>query len=83
MAQVTQSDIQWIVQAHDTHYQTVYNLSNYMLDYLQILNFSNSVTVGECMGDPPTNWYRIAGGAANQSLLVSRLSRLRDLRAWI
>ena len=41
-----------------------------MLDYLQLLNFSRSVTVGECMGDPPENWYRAAGGAANHTLLV-------------
>lgn len=46
------------------------NLTNYMLDYFEILNFTTSVTVGECMGDPPENWYRAAGGAANHSLLV-------------
>jgi hypothetical protein len=41
-----------------------------VLDYFEILNFSTSVTVGECMGDLPENWYRAAGGAANKTLLV-------------
>jgi hypothetical protein len=41
-----------------------------MLDYFEDFNFSRSVTVGECMGDPPQNWYRTAGGAANHTLLV-------------
>jgi hypothetical protein len=41
-----------------------------MLDYFELFNFSRSVTVGECMGDPPENWYRAAGGAANRTLLV-------------
>jgi hypothetical protein len=46
------------------------NLTSYMLDYFDLFNFSRLVTVGECMGDPPQNWYRAAGGAANRSLLV-------------
>lgn len=41
-----------------------------MLNYFQLFNFSNSVTVGECLGDPQQNWYRSAGGAPNASLLV-------------
>jgi hypothetical protein len=45
-----------------------------MLDYLADFNFSRSVTVGECMGDPPQNWYRTAGGAANHTLLVRHQS---------
>jgi hypothetical protein len=42
-----------------------------MLDYFLLKNFSKPVTVGECLGDPPENWYRAAGGAPNASLLVS------------
>jgi hypothetical protein len=42
-----------------------------MLDYLNSMNFSKSVTVGQCMGDPQENWYRMAGGAPNRTLLVS------------
>jgi len=65
-------DVNYIFLEHDTHYQTCWNLTNYMLDYFKLLNFSNSVTVGECMGDPPENWYRTAGGAANHSLLLHK-----------
>lgn len=46
---------------HDIHYQTVYNLTEYILDSL----FSNgyrSVTVGQCLGDPAENWYRAGTG---------------------
>jgi peptidoglycan/xylan/chitin deacetylase (PgdA/CDA1 family) len=71
MNKVTPSDINYITLNHDTHYQTTYNLSTYMLDYLNSMNFSKSVTVGQCMGDPQENWYRMAGGAPNRTLLVS------------
>ena len=40
------------------------------------LGYGTSITVGECLGDPPENWYRVAGGApadaaVDQSTLVS------------
>ncbi|KAI1331144.1 carbohydrate-binding module family 18 [Xylariaceae sp. FL0255] len=47
---------------HDTHYQTVYNLTDYVLTSLFNHGY-RSVTVGECLGDPPANWYR-AGSKA-------------------
>lgn len=42
---------------HDIHYQTVYNLTEYMLASLFKHGYK-SVTVGQCLGDPSTNWYR-------------------------
>ncbi|KAH6636567.1 hypothetical protein F5144DRAFT_184649 [Chaetomium tenue] len=42
---------------HDIHYQTVYNLTDYILTSLFAAGF-RAVTVGECLGDPATNWYR-------------------------
>ncbi|CAJ2506962.1 Uu.00g081480.m01.CDS01 [Anthostomella pinea] len=42
---------------HDIHYQTVYNLTDYMLASLFSHGY-RSVTVGQCLGDPPENWYR-------------------------
>ncbi|GAW22409.1 hypothetical protein ANO14919_119460 [Xylariales sp. No.14919] len=42
---------------HDIHYQTVYNLTDYVLDSLFKSGY-RSVTVGQCLGDPPENWYR-------------------------
>jgi hypothetical protein len=71
MQKVTPSHGDYIVLNHDTHYQTTHNLTSFMLDYLRSMNFSKSVTVGQCMGDPPENWYRKAGGAPNATLLVS------------
>ena len=42
---------------HDIHYQTVYNLTDYILTSL-FANGYRAVTVGECLGDPSSNWYR-------------------------
>ncbi|KAI0448120.1 carbohydrate esterase family 4 protein [Xylaria telfairii] len=42
---------------HDIHYQTVYNLTDYFLTSLFNSGY-RSVTVGQCLGDPPENWYR-------------------------
>ena len=68
---VNQTNVQYITISHDIHYQTVYNLTNYMLDYLQFLKYKRPVTVGECLGDPPENWYRNASGVPPASALVS------------
>ncbi|RYP03239.1 hypothetical protein DL764_005286 [Monosporascus ibericus] len=46
---------------HDLQQQVVYNLTNYMLKSL-IDNGYRPVTVGECLGDPPENWYRAGKG---------------------
>ncbi|KAK4044010.1 hypothetical protein C8A01DRAFT_43171 [Parachaetomium inaequale] len=42
---------------HDIHYQTVYNLTDYVLTSLFAAGYK-AVTVGECLGDPAANWYR-------------------------
>lgn len=42
---------------HDIHYETVYNLTDYILSSLFAHGYK-SVTVGECLGDPKENWYR-------------------------
>jgi peptidoglycan/xylan/chitin deacetylase (PgdA/CDA1 family) len=46
---------------HDIHYQTVYNLTDYVLTSLFSHGYK-SVTVGECLGDPKANWYRNGPG---------------------
>jgi len=48
---------------HDIHYQTVYNLTDYILSSIYNAGFK-SVTVGECLGDPAANWYRSGTGSA-------------------
>lgn len=47
----------WLHIEHDPVFQTVYNLTEYMLKSLFENDFK-SVTVGECLGDPKENWYR-------------------------
>ncbi|KAI1915177.1 hypothetical protein LOZ61_001853 [Ophidiomyces ophidiicola] len=51
-----------LVIAHDVHEQTVYNLTIHMLHRLYESNY-RPVTLGECLGDPPTNWYRWTEGS--------------------
>ncbi|KAL7628272.1 hypothetical protein AAE478_002471 [Parahypoxylon ruwenzoriense] len=46
-----------LVIAHDIHEQTVHNLTEYMLQGIQSRGY-RAVTVGECLGDPVSNWYR-------------------------
>lgn len=50
----------FLVISHDIHEQTAHNLTGYMLDMLQSKGYK-AVTMGECMGDAPANWYRTAG----------------------
>ncbi|KAJ3955275.1 hypothetical protein N0V92_008213 [Colletotrichum tropicale] len=45
----------FLVIGHDIHQQTVYNLTEYMLQKFQS---KQMVTLGDCLGDPKTNWYR-------------------------
>jgi hypothetical protein len=71
MQKVTPTNVKYIALNHDTHDQTTHNLTSFMLDYLRSMNFSTSVTVGQCMGDPQENWYRKADGAPNITMLVS------------
>lgn len=66
----------FIVINHDIHEQTAYSLTTWTLDRMLELGFGTSITVGECLGDPPENWYRQASGApaaapVNQGSLVS------------
>ncbi|KAJ4377693.1 hypothetical protein N0V83_000522 [Neocucurbitaria cava] len=58
----TASGSSWLEIGHDIHTQTAYNLTDYMLTTLTSLGYT-AVTVGECLGDPSTNWYRTASGA--------------------
>lgn len=46
---------------HDIHYQTVYNLTDHILTSLVSAGYK-AVTVGQCLGDPPANWYRAGPG---------------------
>ncbi|OLN87119.1 Chitin deacetylase-like protein 6 [Colletotrichum chlorophyti] len=52
----------YIELSHDVHYQTVVNLTQFMIDTAKARGY-RLVTVGECLNDPQENWYRSAGGA--------------------
>ncbi|KAL0936634.1 chitin deacetylase [Colletotrichum truncatum] len=45
----------FLVIGHDIHQQTVYSLTEYMLQNFQ---GKKMVTLGECLGVPKENWYR-------------------------
>ena len=47
---------------HDIHFQTVYNLTEFMLQTVSQQGYK-FVTVGECLNDPAENWYRTDGSA--------------------
>ncbi|KAF4986310.1 hypothetical protein FGRMN_10897 [Fusarium graminum] len=46
----------YIELSHDTHEQTAYNLTAFMIKTLKARGY-RSVPVGECLGDDPKNWY--------------------------
>lgn len=50
---------EYITLAHDVHYQTVVNLTAYMVS-VSLERGYKLVTVGECLDDPKENWYRTA-----------------------
>jgi peptidoglycan/xylan/chitin deacetylase (PgdA/CDA1 family) len=50
---------EYIVLAHDVHQQTVVTLTKYMIQTSRDRGY-RLVTVGECLNDPPENWYRSA-----------------------
>ena len=52
----------FLVIAHDIHQQTAQNLTGYMLDLLQQKGY-RIVTVGECLGQPESSWYRDSSGS--------------------
>jgi peptidoglycan/xylan/chitin deacetylase (PgdA/CDA1 family) len=56
----------WLSISHDIHFETAYNLTEYMITTLLSKGYK-PVTVGTCLGDPPANWYRTLGGGATFS----------------
>ncbi|KIH92997.1 hypothetical protein SPBR_02612 [Sporothrix brasiliensis 5110] len=64
MDKATPARSQYLMIEHDIHYQTVYNLTDYVLTSLFARGW-RSVTVGECLGDPKENWYRQGSGSSS------------------
>ncbi len=49
----------FLVLSHDVHQETAYTLAPFMLQKIRDRGL-RAVTVGECLGDAPENWYRWA-----------------------
>lgn len=49
----------FISLAHDIHDKTVHSFTAYMIDTLRAAGYTTAL-YGECMNDPPVNWYRNA-----------------------
>ncbi|KAF7561586.1 hypothetical protein G7046_g2551 [Stylonectria norvegica] len=65
---------EYIVLAHDVHYQTVVNLTAYMVQTTRARGYK-LVTVGECLNDPKANWYRtVSGGTVPTSSTTLKAS---------
>ncbi|KAH8123362.1 carbohydrate esterase family 4 protein [Trichoderma asperelloides] len=69
MQMTDETDHDYIVLAHDVHYQTVVNLTEYMIEVSKSRGYK-LVTVGECLGDPSQNWYRSAPSKRDTDSIV-------------
>lgn len=67
---------------HDIHSQVVYNLTDYILNSL-LTNGYQSVTVGECLGDPVSNWYRSGPAGSVTTPLPGTSTSTRNTRTSI
>jgi peptidoglycan/xylan/chitin deacetylase (PgdA/CDA1 family) len=56
----------WLTIAHDIIGPTAYNLTEFMLSTLTQLGYK-AVTIGDCLNDPPENWYRSADNSSSTS----------------
>lgn len=56
----------WLVIGHDIHNQTANNLTEYMVTTALAARW-NLMPVGECLGDPASNWYRTLGGSSSST----------------
>ncbi|KAL8734909.1 MAG: hypothetical protein Q9166_001261 [cf. Caloplaca sp. 2 TL-2023] len=54
---------------HDLVQQSVANLTTYYFDLIKAKGWKG-VTAGECLGDPPANWYRTPGGSTISSTSI-------------
>ncbi|OJD16953.1 hypothetical protein AJ78_02935 [Emergomyces pasteurianus Ep9510] len=63
-----------LVIAHDVHEQTVHNLTSHMLDGIYAAGYE-AVTLGECLGDEPENWYRWTSPNSFQDRLTNPSKR--------
>ena len=63
----------FIVLNHDIYRTTVYTEVEFEIQRLQSRGY-RAVTVGECLGDSPANWYRPASGTAQAAISPGDIS---------
>lgn len=65
-----------IILAHDIHQQTVTDLVPYMITTAKANGYTFA-TVGECLGDPDTNWYRdsVTGQSVGETKIMSAAAK--------
>ncbi|KAG8673282.1 hypothetical protein FPOAC2_06725 [Fusarium poae] len=61
----------YIELSHDTHEQTAYNLTEFMIKTLKTRGY-RAVPVGECLGDARKNWYVDAKGTKSGRSIQGR-----------
>ncbi|KAL6915996.1 hypothetical protein ACHAP8_006411 [Fusarium lateritium] len=61
----------YIELSHDTHEQTAYNLTEFMIKTLKARGY-RAVPVGECLGDARENWYVDATGTKSGRSIQGR-----------
>ena len=64
----------YIVLNHDVHRETAYTLAEYEIQRLTSRGY-RAVTVGQCLGDDPANWYRTVSRATFQILNTAPTSK--------
>jgi peptidoglycan/xylan/chitin deacetylase (PgdA/CDA1 family) len=63
----------YVELSHDIHYETVVNLTAFMIDML-IARGYKPVPVGKCLGDPEVNWYRNASDNSSTTTTAASTS---------
>jgi peptidoglycan/xylan/chitin deacetylase (PgdA/CDA1 family) len=59
--------------AHDIHSRTVHDFVPFMIDHLKAQGYTTAL-YGECLDDPPSNWYRYPSIASSTTASISHLS---------
>ncbi|GFF60146.1 hypothetical protein IFM61606_05802 [Aspergillus udagawae] len=59
--------------AHDIHSHTVHDFVPFMIDYLKERGYTTAL-YGECLNDPPSNWYRYPSGSPSTTKTTTFIS---------
>lgn len=65
----------YIALAHDIHSQTVHEFVGFMIDTLQAQGYASAL-YGDCLDDPPENWYRTPTNTQSHDVSTSSSTSL-------